>query len=226
MNAENKESLVVQAGETTAMQKVLDWAYDKATNPVLGLDSAQDLAANYLGNGKSDFDNANTLIRWQLAKAGTSGFLTGLGGFITMPVAIPANIASVMYIQIRMIAAIAHMGGYDLKSDQVRTFVYCCMAGNGVKDFLKDSGIVFGKKMTQNMIGKISGKTLTKINQWVGFRLVTKAGEKGVLNLSKAVPFIGGIIGGGVDIAATNIIGNVARDFFVPALPVSIEFDT
>ena len=51
------------------------------------------------------------LIRWQNAKCATSGFIAGLGGSITLPVSIPANISSVLYIQIRMIAAIAYMGG-------------------------------------------------------------------------------------------------------------------
>lgn len=43
-----------------------------------------------------------------------------------------------------MVAAIAHMGGDDLKSDEVKTFVYACVAGNGAKDILKDSGIQRG----------------------------------------------------------------------------------
>ena len=52
-------------------------------------------------------------------KCGTSGLVTGLGGLITLPVAIPANISSVMYVQMRTIACIAKMGGYDVTSDQV-----------------------------------------------------------------------------------------------------------
>jgi hypothetical protein len=37
---------------------------------------------------------------------------------------------------------------------------------------------------------------ITKINQKVGFRLLTKFGSKGVINLGKMVPLTGGIIGG------------------------------
>ncbi|WP_257575197.1 EcsC family protein [Vibrio parahaemolyticus] len=86
-------------------------AYDKAINGVAGLDSAQELALSYIKESSDPISQANSLIRWQNTKAGTSGFLTGLGGLITMPVTLPANITSVMYVQIRMIAAIAHMGG-------------------------------------------------------------------------------------------------------------------
>jgi hypothetical protein len=200
--------------ESKIMQ-ALDWAYDKAVTGVPGLDSAQEMAADYLSGDGTLHCKANSLIRWQISKAGTSGFLTGLGGILTMPVTIPANLASVMYVQIRMIAAIAHMGGHDLKNDKVKSLVYACLAGNAAKDILKDIGIVVGTKLTTQAIKNISGKTIVAINQKVGFRLLTKFGEKGVVNLGKAVPIIGGIIGGAVDSVATNTIGNIARDTFI-----------
>jgi hypothetical protein len=58
--------------------QVLDWAYDKACNGVVGLDSAQELAAPYLNDDGELVDKVNALIRWQNTKAGTSGFITGL----------------------------------------------------------------------------------------------------------------------------------------------------
>jgi len=197
------------------MQKALDFAYDKAINGVAGLDTAEELAESYLEKSGSKVDQVNSLIRWQNTKAGTSGFITGFGGLIVMPVTLPANITSVLFVQIRMIAAIAHIGGHDIRSDQVKTLVYTCLLGNVAKEVLKDAGIQVGKKIAINLIKQIPGKVLTKINQKVGFRLITKFGEKGVINLGKAVPILGGIIGGAVDIASTNTIGNTARDIFI-----------
>lgn len=195
--------------------KFLDYAYEKAVNGVPGFDSAQEMAENYMNNDKDPVTNCNSLIRWQISKAGTSGFVTGLGGLITMPIAIPANLASVMYVQIRMIAAIAHMGGYDLRDDRVKTLVYLCMVGNGAKDITKNVGIVIGTKMTTSLVKSISGKTIAVINQRVGFRLLTKFGEKGAINLGKAIPLVGGIIGGSFDSVTTNTIGNIARKLFI-----------
>ncbi len=200
--------------ESTIMQ-ALDWTYKKAVDGALGFDSARSLADDFLARDEDLITQVNSLIRWQNKKAATSGFLTGLGGIVTMPVTIPANIASVMYIQIRMIAAIAIMGGKDLRDDKVQTLVYICLIGNAGKDILKDMGIVVGTKLTTNAIKSISGKTITAINQKVGFRLLTKFGEKGVINLGKAVPLVGGFIGGTVDSIATNTIGNIARDTFI-----------
>jgi hypothetical protein len=105
------------------IMKSLDFAYDKAVNGIPGFDSAEEMAEDYLKRGGNPINNCNSLIRWQVTKAGTSGFLSGLGGIITIPVTLPANIVSVLYVQVRMIAAIAHMGGHDLKDDRVKSLV-------------------------------------------------------------------------------------------------------
>ena len=111
------------------MEQMLDWAYEKSLNGIPGTDSAYEMAENFLSKHDTIDKAIDNLIRWQNTKAATSGFLTGLGGLIVMPVTLPANIASVMYVQVRMIAAIAHMKGYDLKDDQVKTFVFVCLTG-------------------------------------------------------------------------------------------------
>ena len=132
-----------------------------------------------------------------------------------MPVAIPANVGSVIYVQMRMIACLAHMGGYDTKSDQVQTLVYACLAGISIDQFLKHAGIQFGTKFTMAMVKKIPGTVLTKINQKVGFRFLTKFGTKGVINIGKAVPVVGGVIGGGFDFVETKVIANRAYKMFI-----------
>lgn len=49
----------------------------------------------------------------------------------------------------------------------------------------------------------------------LSFRLLTKFGDAGVLNLGNSVPFLGGLIGGTFDGVATNTVGNLARNTFV-----------
>ena len=198
------------------IMEVLDWTYDKALAGGMGIDSAQELAESYLKEKGSLEDKINSLIRWQTTKSATSGFLTGIGGLATMPVAVPANFASVIFVQIRMVAAIAYMCGYNIKDDQVKTFVYACLTGNAIKDMLKDVGIIVGTRLTRKVIESISGKVLADINKRVGFRLLTKFGTKGAINLGKAIPLVGGLIGGTVDGLSTNIVGNTARDLFLP----------
>ncbi len=196
--------------------KALDFGYEKAITGLSNFDSAHELAQSYLGSGEGLKKSSSRLIKWQISKAGTSGFLTGLGGLVTLPLTIPANLASVFYIQIRMIAAIAVMGGHDLRDDKVKSMVYLCIAGNATKDVLKDMGIILGEKLALNYIKNISSKTIKEINKRVGFELVSKFGGKSAINLSKAVPIVGGVIGGTFDSVSTLTVGKVAQKVFLP----------
>lgn len=203
------------------MMKILDTCYKKAVDgleDVPGLNklspSISKFAEDYLEKEPDPRKAAKNMINNQVIKCTTSGFVTGFGGFLTMPVAIPANISSVLYIQIRMIACTAYMAGLDVHTDQVQTLVYACLAGISVSQLAKKFGIVFGQKLATSMIKKIPGKVLVKINHKVGFKLVTKFGQKGLVNLGKLVPGVGAVIGGGLDLAETKIIGNRAYKFF------------
>ncbi len=92
-----------------------------------------------------------------------------------------------IYVQMRMVAAIALIRGYDLRDDEVQTFVYS-LVGNAIADTFKNTGVQVGNKIALNAVNKIPGKVLTKINQRIGFRFITKAGAKGTINLVKVVP--------------------------------------
>lgn len=177
--------------------KILDTIYEKALNGIpMVSHSVDEIADDYLSHHDTPEAAARSLARWQVAKCGTSGFLSGLGGIVTLPVTVPANIGSVIYVQMRMIAAIAKMGGYDVNSDQVQTMVYMCLTGSTIADIVKETGIQIGTKSLTAAIKKIPGSVLTKINQKIGFRFLTKFGEKGAINLGKLVPIAGGLIGG------------------------------
>ncbi|WYL92477.1 MAG: EcsC family protein [Gloeotrichia echinulata IR180] len=210
----------------STIEKTFEWLYQRAINGIPGFDSASEMAENYLARGGYLEDNVNALIKWQIVKAGTSGFLTGLGGLITLPVAVPANLASVMYVHIRMIAAIAYMGGYDLNDDKVKTLIYACLAGNSAKDIFKQSGILVGKKLTTSVINSISKKTIGEINKRVGFKLIAKFSEKGAIVLGRVVPIVGGVIGASVDGVATQRVGNIARETFIGKEPQNLSLET
>ena len=196
------------------LRQVMDWSYQKAINGFKGMDGADELARNYLSKSDSTDEAIDKFIKWQQAKGATSGFLTGLGGVITLPIAVPANITSVLYIQIRMIATIASMKGYDLKDDQVKIFIFLALKGKGEKEILKQSGIKIGHGLTGTLIRKIPSEVIKGINQKVGFRLLTKFGEIGVVNLSKFIPVVGGVIGGAIDGVGTKVIGKTAKKIF------------
>lgn len=197
------------------MMKLLDVCYDKALQGVLpGEKSIEELAEDYLAKTSSREKAIDKLIGYQTVLCGTNGFITGLGGLLVLPVAIPTNILSTIYIQLRMIAAIAYINGYDIYSDQVRTIAYACLTGSSTTKVLKNVGIKIGEKVVINVIKKIPVEVLVKINQQVGFRLVTKFGQKGLVNFGKMIPLVGGVVGGAFDTGMTLTIGNVAKKVF------------
>ena len=197
------------------IMKVLNVCYEKSIQGIPHVSPpVEDIASEYLEKHKSPEKACKSMIKNQIIKCTTSGFITGFGGVITLPVTLPANISSVLYIQMRMIACAAHLAGFDLKNDETQTFVYACLAGVSVNKMLKQAGIRFGVKLTNSLIKKIPGKVLTKINQKVGFRFITKFGTKGIVNIGKLVPGVGAVIGGSLDLIETKAIGDRTFKWF------------
>jgi len=199
------------------LMKVLDWSYDKAVDglPFPGFDSAIKMAEDYLNRPGNLEKQVDSLIGWQNPKAFVSGFVTGLGGLPLLPFTVSADITCVVYIHVRMIAAIAYMGDHDLHDDRVKSLVYLCLCGNATNEVAKEIGIKIGTKLTQQAIKNISGDLIVKINQAVGFRLLTKFGQTGAVNIGKAIPVVGGIIGGTFDVFVTKLIGKIAKKTFI-----------
>ena len=181
----------------------LDDSYKKILNGVPMVSKPIDsFADDYLSKYDSKEKACKEMLNKQMIKCTTSGVVSGLGGIITLPVAVPANIANVLYVQMRMIACCAYMAGYDLKSDQTQTLVYACLAGVAVNQILKKAGIKLGEKV------------LISINKKIGFRLITKFGNTGIVNLGKLVPGVGAVVGGGLDYLETKIIAERAYKWF------------
>ena len=198
------------------MTTILDSIYNKALNGIPRVSrSVDDIVADYTSKFSDVRAASKELVKYQIAKCGTSGFLAGLGGIITLPVAVPANVGRVLYVQIRMIAAIAKMGGFDIHSDQVQTLVYACLTGGAVADVIRKTGIQIGEKISEAAIARIPVQILATVNKKVGFCLISQFGTEGTVNLMGLVPIAGGVIGGAIDVAFTKIVANNAISIFI-----------
>ena len=100
MSVKEKKQAVTQED----IMKLLDSCYDKCLNGISQISpSVAEMANNYLKKHETVDDACRAMLKNQIAKCTTSGIVTGFGGFITMPVSIPANVGSVIYVQMRMI---------------------------------------------------------------------------------------------------------------------------
>lgn len=187
------------------------------------LESSRAVAAKVVADTSFADDEARVraLIRSHTLLNFGTGFVTGVGGLITLPVAIPAALTASWMIHTRLSGAIATLHGHDIDDDRVRTFVLFTLLGDSGKTVLRNAGITVANRLALRSVEAIPGRLLTEINKRVGMRLITKAGERGVLNLTKAVPVAGGLVGGGVDALYCNAVGRRAHAVFRPEKPVA-----
>jgi hypothetical protein len=154
------------------------------------------------------------LIATHVRLTTTTGFLSGVGGLITLPVTLPADLTALWLAQSRLAGAIAHLRGHDIRSEEVRSVVLMSLVGSSVAETLSQAGIQIGTKSAISAIKHVPGRVLIEINKKIGFRLITKAGTKGVVNLTKLAPLVGGVVGGGVNFGSTHAVGAWSKKNF------------
>ena len=198
---------------------------DKGLRGAGPLSSAAELAKAYREDPAyaSDDRRVAALIKWESGKNFTSGFVTGLGGLVTFPVSIPAALGASWLIQARMAGAIAAIYGHDLDSERVRTKILLSLAGDIAKDAMKDLGLKTGNALTQRAVEQIPGRALVEINKRIGAQLLARAGQRVVLRFPRAVPVLGGVVGGFLDAAVCRVVGRTAKTLFRPPSGAVIE---
>lgn len=160
------------------------------------------------------------LIRTHTASGAVGGFVTSLGGFVTMPVAVPANVVEFYVQATRLVGAIAHLRGYDISRSDIRSAVLLTLVGSNAQDVLAKAGVPMGAVGGGAVLG-VATKNLPKsalmiVNKAVGFQVVKSVGERTLTRLGRAIPLAGGVIGGGLDGWMMKTIGAQARHEFPP----------
>jgi uncharacterized protein (DUF697 family) len=190
------------------LRRVLEVAIDGMGK----IPSAKQVAAKALERHGGQVDTAiDAIVESHVRLASAQGFVTNLGGLALMPVAIPANLTGVAVLQVRMVAAIAHLRGYDLNDNRVRTaLVMCLLGGEQVARFILDGKLptspmavatapVFDPDLDRRVAEEVVGDLMARIG-----------GKNLALMVTKRVPLVGGGIGAVVDGFATRQIGKYA----------------
>lgn len=203
----------VEGTAPTAARRLASYLLDKGIDGVGPLSSAADLANTYLDDASYASNDARvaSLIQREMAKNFTTGFVTGLGGALTLPVSVPGALAASWVLQARMAAAIARIYGHDLVAARTRTAILLSLAGDVAKEALEGLPLTFGTRLTQRAIDQVPGRALVEINKRIGARLLVRAGERSVVSFSRLVPFVGGVVGGTMDAMVCRVVGQTAR---------------
>lgn len=196
------------------VQALIDKILSIGVDGVGPLKGARQLADEHLAQYGDPEKAIRRLIATHARLVGATGFATGVGGLVALPVAIPTDIATFYALSARCAAAVAHLRGYDIDSDEVRSIVLLTLLGAGGAAIATEVGVQIGNKAALAALRKLPGRVLIDINKKVGFRLVTKFGEKGVINLVKVIPLAGGGVGAGVNVAAMRTVGRYSKSNF------------
>ncbi len=165
------------------------------------LDPVREVADEALRKAGGDRDKAiAALARRSTLGGAAGGFVTGLGGFVTMPVALPVNVAEFYLQAVRLVGAIAVLRGHDIDEPRVRSAILLTLVGADSDEVLKRAGMsTAGSRATAFALGGLPPAALMMINKAVGFRLMRGVSEKTLAGLGRGVPFAGGLVGGGID---------------------------
>ena len=193
-------------------------ALERAIRGVGPLDGAVMAAEKQLDEQHGDVDKAiGEVIENSVRLAGAQGFLTNIGGLVTMAVTVPTNITGLALIQCRLVAAIVHLRGYDLADKRTRNAILASMLGEermlGLIQKKKLPGTpmalatapVHDPHLDNIMANEVAAELLTKV---AGKRIATTVGRR--------VPIVGGLVGVGADGFSTWKIGRYVDREFLP----------
>jgi uncharacterized protein (DUF697 family) len=190
----------------------------KAIDGFPGFPGAREIATKHLARTQDVDAAVKAVIDQHVRLAGAQGFVTNLGGVVTLAIAIPANMVGLAILQVRMVAAIAHLRGYEITAPRVRAAALMTLLGeDGVRDAIKDKDLHGHPHDIAVGADDVDIATLEKITAEVTQSLVTRIGGKhATLTVTRRVPVVGGVVSAGVDALATNSIGRYAAREFPP----------
>lgn len=195
---------------------------EAAINGVGRLPGAKAVAAQQLARKGESEAAIDSLVQLHVSAAAAQGFVTNLGGFATLAVSLPANIAGLTIVQIRLIASVAHLRGHDVDDPRVRTaMVLCLMGRDGVLRLMESDDLpttpaaiatapVFDATLDTLVSEKVFGELASRIG---GRRAATLIGRR--------IPLVGGGVGAGLDGWSTWEVGSYAKSQFVRRRPLT-----
>jgi hypothetical protein len=187
-------------------------AFDRAVDGTGPLRGAAEAADRRLLEHDGNVSRAiGSLVDAHVKLAGIQGFVTNLGGVVTMTLTVPANVSGLALLQCHMVGGIAHLRGYDLADPRVRNAVMACMLGrDSVKRLVKKGTLpsspmaiatapAYDPTLDDRIATEVAGELLTRV-----------AGKRGAAAFSRKMPVIGGGVGAVTDGFITFQVGQYA----------------
>lgn len=183
-------------------------------NGVGPLDSAQEVVSRARSEHSDPEKAIDEVTSDHVRLAAGGGFITGVGGLVTMPVSLPGNVIGFYVLASRMVASVATLRGYDVDDEDTRTALVLTLMGADGDEVLRKAGVAGGGRMAQIALNRVPRAAAMVINKGVGFRVATQLGARFLGRLGRAVPLAGGVIGAGLDGYLMSRLADHARHEF------------
>lgn len=185
--------------------------YKKAVTGLPGI-GTPDAVARRFSNGAPSADAADQLIGYYTRLAGATGFVSGLPGFLLLPITLPANMAGVALIQLHMSAALALMGGRDLGAAETRDACIDCL----LEKITERGKNTEEEEVASRTAVKLAERGLRLVLAGAG-KLAGKAARSYALRRlgARRIPFFGGFLSAGTDAYVTHHVGHCAKETFL-----------
>jgi hypothetical protein len=193
-------------------------ALDKAISGVGPLPSAASAADKQLAEQHGDVERGiHEVIENHVRYAGAQGFVTNIGGLVTMAVTVPVNLSGLALIQCRMVAGIAHLRGYGLADPRTRDAILACLLGEEKILRMVKSRALPGTPMEIAAAPAHDPALDPRLGTEVATELVARAtGKRLAATVGRRVPVVGGVVGAGTDAYVTWRIGRYVDREFLP----------
>jgi hypothetical protein len=166
-------------------------------------------------NHGDEIASVKELMDTHVRLAAAQGLVTNLGGLVTAAMAIPANLAGMAFLQIRLTAGIMHLRGYDLYDARVQNAILAALLGEAkILELLREAKVpttpmaIATAPMEDPKLGVVLANE-------VAAELVTRVGGKRLATtVARRTPLVGGFFGAGTDAYWTWQAGRYAdREF-------------
>jgi len=193
-------------------------ALNRAIDGVGPLAPAAAAADSQLREQRGDVERAiHEVIENNVRIAGAQGFVTNVGGMITMTITIPANVTGLAVIQCRMVAGIAHLRGHDLADPRVRNAILALLLGEEqVHELVRrrkipstPMAIATAPAHDPTLDGALAAVVASDI-------VARVAGKRLATTLARKIPVVGGVVGMGADGYTTWRVGRYADREMLP----------
>jgi len=162
-----------------------------------------------------EIESVRELIDAHVRMAAAQGLVTNLGGLVTATVAIPANLAGLAFIQLRLTAGILHLRGYDLTDSRVHNAILATLLGEPkLLELLRQHKVPATPMAIATAPVEDPQLGLVLANESAA-ELLTRVGGKHLATaVARRVPLVGGVFGASTDAYWTWQAGRYAdREF-------------